>query len=129
MVARALDTTPASRRGRPVMADEELTLEERNVAVLRALYDIWNGARGTRFDHFFEALADDVRWRSLPRGAAGFEFTRCCYSRDYVLRYFEGMAADWELLFYEVDEFIAQADRVVVLSRCAFSHRRTGRTL
>jgi len=106
-----------------------MTAEERNIALLKPLYDIWNGTKGARFDHFLEIVAEDVRWQSLPRGGAGMEFTRCCYSRDDVLRYFTGLAEDWELLSYDVHEFIAQGERVVALSRCAFRHRRTGRTV
>lgn len=104
-----------------------MTPEERNVDLVKSLYDIWSGEKGARFDHIVEIVAEDVRWQSLPRGGAGLEFTRCCHSRDDVLRYFKELAADWELLSYDVHEFIAQGERVVALGRCAFRHRRTGK--
>lgn len=105
------------------------TPEDRNIALLKPLYDIWNGTKGARFDHFLDIVADDVRWQSLPRGGAGMEFTRCCATKDEVVAYFNGLARDWEMLSYDVHEYIAQGDRVVALSRCAFRHRRTGRTV
>lgn len=106
-----------------------MTPEQRNIALLQPLYDIWNSTKGARFDHLLDVVADDVRWQSLPRGGAGMEFTRCCHSREEVLRYFSGLTETWELLAYDVHEYIAQGDRVVALSRCAFRHRRTGRTV
>lgn len=104
-----------------------MTPEERNVALLRPLYEAWNATKGASFGSFLEILADDVDWRSLADGGVGMEFTRSCTTKEDVRRYFEGMGRDWEMLHYTVDDYVAQGDRVVALGRCGFRHRRTGR--
>ncbi|HEX4609481.1 MAG TPA: nuclear transport factor 2 family protein, partial [Urbifossiella sp.] len=42
-------------------------------------------------------------------------------------RYFAGLAAEWEMVRFTPTEFIAQGDRVVVLSDVAFCYRPTGK--
>jgi ketosteroid isomerase-like protein len=70
-------------------------------------------------------MSHGVRYRSLAGGAPGLEFSRDCANRDEVMRYFAGLAHDWEMIHYTVDELIAQGDRVVMLGSCGWKNRRT----
>lgn len=65
--------------------------------------------------------------QSLPDGAPGMDFTKTNRGKAQAADYFAGLAADWELVRFEPKEFIAQGDRVVVLSSVAFRHRGTGK--
>ncbi|MBJ2157319.1 nuclear transport factor 2 family protein [Variovorax sp. IB41] len=106
-----------------------MTEQEANVAALRKGYDLWNGSQAASAQHWMDMIDDDVRWRSLGDGAAGAEFTRECCSKDEVLRYFEQMGAQWTLISYDANEFIAQGDRVVMLGSCEWAHRQTGKAV
>ena len=97
-----------------------------NVSRLKEAYRLWHETKGASVPQWLDLLAEDVRFRSLSGGAPGMEFTRDCHSRADVERYYAEMAADWEMVHYTVDEFIAQDDRVVMLGSCAWRNRRTG---
>jgi len=100
-----------------------------NVIQLKEVYRLWNETKGQSVRQWLDLLADEVCFRSLAGGAPGMEFTRNCGCRTEVAQYFAMMAADWEMMHYTVEEFIAQGDRVVMLGSCAWRHRRTGRVV
>src|SRR5262249_18602389 len=56
-------------------------------------------------------------------------FTKENNGKAEVVRYFAGLAADWEMIHFTATEFIAQGDRVVVLSTMEFRHRTTGKVI
>ena len=103
--------------------------EAANVALVRAAYKEWHESRGASGQRWLELMSNGVRFRSLARGAEGMEFSRDCACREDVARYFAELARDWEMLHYTVDELIAQGDRVVMLGRCGWRSRRTGRVV
>ncbi len=43
--------------------------------------------------------------------------------------YFQGLGADWEMVYYNADEFVAQGDRVVMIGSCSWRHRATGNVI
>ncbi|RZL89683.1 MAG: nuclear transport factor 2 family protein [Variovorax sp.] len=101
--------------------------EQKNVEILRDGYQRWHESRADSAAYWMSLMADDIRWRSLGAGAAGAEFTRECCSKPEVQRYFEQLGAQWELISYTADEFVAQGDRVVMLGRAQWKHRTTGK--
>jgi ketosteroid isomerase-like protein len=98
-----------------------------NVGKLRQAYQLWHDTRGGSAQHWLDLMADDVRMRSLTAGTPEMAFTKANHGKDEAARYFAGLAADWEMVHFTPAEFIAQGDRVVVLSTCAFRHRQTGK--
>ena len=73
-------------------------------------------------------VADDVKMRSVADGAEKMEFSAPRDGKAALAGYFAALAADWELVYYKADEFLTDGDTVVVFGRCAFKHRRTGKT-
>ena len=47
--------------------------------------------------------------------------------RNALKEYFAGLARDWEMLEFVTEHFVAQDDRVVVLGRCAWKFKKTGK--
>ena len=105
--------------------------ESNNVALLEKGYALWHQSKADRegVACWVDLLSEDVQWRSLAAGAAGMEFTQACRSKDEVQRYFEDLGKDWEMVSYNVHEFIAQGDRVVMLGSCEWKHRSTGKIM
>lgn len=102
--------------------------EARNVAALKVIYELWNGSKGGSVADVFAILDDDIDWCSLGHGVQDLAFSEDCRGKDAVLRYFERLGGEWELLDCTVDEYVAQGDRVVVLGHVAFRSRQTGKT-
>ena len=103
--------------------------ENSNVAALKDAYRQWHETKGGSVAHWLALMADDVKFHSLADGAKAMEFTHASNCKDDVKRYFAGLTGDWEMIFYVIDEYIAQGDRVVALGRCSFKHRKTGKIL
>jgi ketosteroid isomerase-like protein len=76
---------------------------------------------------WLKVVADDVTIKSVGDGAPGLKFSAPRYGRVALAAYFADIAEDWEMIFYHADEFIEQGDRVVMLGRCRFRHKRTGK--
>ena len=104
-----------------------MSTPDENVAKLRHAYRQWHDTRGGSVQTWLDLMADDVRMRSGPEGKAGMDFTRPGAGKAAAEAYFAGLAADWEMIHFNADEFIAQGDRVVVLSLVAFRFRATGK--
>lgn len=104
--------------------------EASNVAVLTEAYRQWHDSRGQSVGHWMSICADDIQFGSLVRGGV----TPAAYMTEYSARselgrYFEGLARDWDMIEYKVDQFVAQGDRVVMLGRCAWRNRHTGKVV
>lgn len=95
----------------------------------KEVYRRWNESKGTDMQAWLDLLSEDVTFRSLAGGAPGMEFTQDCDTRADVVRYLDGLAADWQMVHYTPKEFIAEGDRVVMLGSCAWRHRKTGKLL
>ena len=103
--------------------------ESKNVETLKDAYQRWHDSKAGSVDHWLSLMTDDVNFRSLAEGAKTMEFTRTSSCKDDVKHYFAGLTADWEMIYYRIDEYIAQGDRVVALCHVSFKNRRTGKVL
>ena len=106
-----------------------MILENANVETLKEAYRLWHDTKAGSVDHWSNAMTDDVKFRSLAEGAKAMEFTRTSSCKDDVKQYFDGLTSDWEMIYYRIDEYIAQGDRVVALGHVSFKNKRTGKVL
>jgi hypothetical protein len=106
-----------------------MTATDADLAALKEAYRIWQETRGGRVDRWFELMGDKFRYGSLDGGAPGVEFTKGGTKRDEFAAYLQGLVGDWEMLNYQVYDFVRQRDRVVALCRTAWRNRRTGKAL
>ncbi|OZG70695.1 hypothetical protein BTA51_24165 [Hahella sp. CCB-MM4] len=102
-----------------------MSTEKNNVALLDEAYRYWNDNREKAFEKWMELMDDNVHFRSMAEGAPGMEFTKACTSKRELLDYFEVLANEWEMLYYKVDEFVAQDDRIVAIGNTGWVNRRT----
>lgn len=100
-----------------------------NVEVLKEAYRRWSESRGGSVDHWMGICAADIRFGSLAKGMQGAEYMTAYDSRDALGEYFAGLGRDWEMLEFVPEHFVAQGDRVVMLGRCAFRHRHSGKVV
>jgi uncharacterized protein len=102
--------------------------EAANVAILREAYRLWHETKGGSVEHFMSIIDPNVRFGSIARGAAPLTFATEYDNRATLKGYFEGLLANWTMVNYVVDEFIAQGDAVVMRGSCAWTNKETGKT-
>ena len=102
---------------------------ETNVALLKDAYQRWHDTKAGSVDHWLNLMTDDVQFRSLAAGAVEMQFTRPSCCKDDVKQYFAGLTNEWEMIYYRVDEYIAQSDRVIALGQVSFKNKKTGKIL
>ena len=94
---------------------------------LRDAYAAWSESKGTDYQ-WLELLADDVEMRSvlspdLPDDFAASPRRGKAGAQEYV----QTLARDWEMVDFEAQRFIDGGDDVVMVGRCAWRNRATGR--
>lgn len=103
------------------------SIEQRHVECLREVYRLWKDSKGADTKPWLELLGDTIDFRSLGATSPSIGFSRDGTSREDVMRYFEDLARDWEMVDYEVEHMVAERDRVAVLSHCSWRNRHTGK--
>jgi ketosteroid isomerase-like protein len=103
--------------------------EARNVELLKQAYSCWRDTRGQSCTQWIDICADRIAFGSLANGPPGANYMTAYQSRNDLQGYFDGLQRDWEMMEFEVDHFVAQSDRVVMLGRCAWKYRKTGKVV
>jgi ketosteroid isomerase-like protein len=106
-----------------------MTDEAQNVIVLKDAYDRWAESKGDSADHWTAIFADNIKFGSLAQGSYGAAYLTEYQSRDQLAQYFAGIKRDWEMIEYVTENFVAQGDRVVMLGRCSWRNRHTGKVV
>jgi len=97
-----------------------------NVAALDHLYRRWSESGGTCADEVLALLDEQVEMRSVLSDEMPSEIAGSHLSRDRAADYFAAIPRDWEMLYFDVYQFIADGDDVVMVGRCAWRNRATG---
>ena len=104
--------------------------EARNVEILKAAYRRWSESKGGSGDEWMKLCADNIAFGSLAQGnPPPARYLTAYSSRDALKEYFGGLTRDWEMLEYVPEHFVAQGDRVVMLGRCTWRFKKTGRVV
>jgi uncharacterized protein len=106
-----------------------MSQEETNVSLLKEAYKKWHDTKAGSAAHWLSLMTDDIQFRSLAAGAPRMEFTRTSTCKNDVKDYFTQLTSEWEMIRYDIDEYIAQGDRVVALGSCVYRNKKTGKIL
>jgi ketosteroid isomerase-like protein len=102
---------------------------DRNVAILREAYRKWSDTLGGSVDEWMKICSEKIEFGSLAQGPAGAKYLTEYGSRDALRAYFTGLENDWQMVEYAAEHFVAQGDRVVMLGRCAWRYKKTGKVV
>jgi ketosteroid isomerase-like protein len=103
--------------------------EDRNVAILKQAYGRWSETLGASADEWLAICSDKISFGSLAQGPEGARYMSEYNSRDALKEYFSGLERDWQMIEFATEHFIAQGDRVVMLGRCAWRFKKTGKVV
>ncbi len=101
--------------------------EADNVALLRDAYAAWAGTKGKDCECWMNLMAEDASLKSLAGGAPEMAFSAQRASKEEIRGYFEDLARDWDMVSFDMNDFIAQGDRVVIIGRVAWRNKATGK--
>lgn len=103
---------------------------ERNVEKLQKGYAAWSVSKGDAIDYWIDLLDPNIQWCSIvDESSPGMTFAADCRSKDAVRSYFNNLGAIWEMIFFSLDDMIAEDDRVVVMGHCKWRNRDTGKSV
>jgi ketosteroid isomerase-like protein len=97
-----------------------------NAAALERLYARWNESKGAAAGEVMELLDDQIEMRSVLTQDMPSELAGHRVSKQQAGEYFAALARDWEMIYFDAYQFIADGDDVVMIGRCAWRHRETG---
>ena len=104
--------------------------EARNVEMLKHAYQRWADTLGDSVDDWMQICSPDISFGSLAQGSAeGAKYMTAYRSRDTLKEYFAGLERDWQMMEFATEHFVAQGDRVVMLGRCAWRYKKTGKVV
>ena len=101
----------------------------KNVATLKDAYAQWTTSKGASAEHWMSIMADQVKFGSIAQGGHGAAYLTAYQSRSDLAHYFAGLLRDWEMIEFVPEHFVAQDDRVVMLGRCSWRFKRTGKVV
>lgn len=96
-----------------------------NLVRLQEAYAQWHGSQGANPQSWLDLCDDELRQTSL----AIYHDSESRVGKANFVAYLGLLAAEWDEISVEVDEFIGGGDRIVVLSRVTCRNRATGKIL
>jgi ketosteroid isomerase-like protein len=90
-------------------------------------YALWVESGGTRSDQWIDLLSDGIEMRSVLTPDLPDDLAACRRTISGALEYFQTVARDWEMVDFTVERFVDGGDDVVMVGRCAWRNRSTGR--
>ena len=103
--------------------------EARNVETLKRAYQRWSDTLGGSADEWLHICSDTITFGSIAQGPEGARYMTEYRSREALKEYFAGLERDWQMIEFATEHFVAQGDRVVMLGRCAFRYKKTGKVV
>ena len=100
-----------------------------NVAALERAYAHWSETKGGSADEVLALFDERVEMRSVLTPEVPSELAGSHVAKAEAAEYFAALARDWEMLYYDVYQFVADGEAgpdVVMIGRCAWRHRETG---
>jgi ketosteroid isomerase-like protein len=97
-----------------------------NVEALEHAYARWNETKGGSADEILALFDEQVEMRSVLSDALPSEIAGSHLSRARAADYFAGITREWEMIYFDVYQFIADGDDVVMVGRCAWRNRANG---
>jgi len=97
-----------------------------NVAALEQVYARWSETKGGCADEVLALFDERVEMRSVLGGELPSEIAGSHLSRDQAAGYFAALGRDWEMIYFDAYQFVADGDDVVMIGRCAWRNRETG---
>ena len=102
---------------------------EDNKRILREAYARWSASKGGSVGDWMALADNDITFGSLAEGAEVMPFTAPIHGKEVLRSYFDGLLANWTMIHYTVDEYVAEGNSVVAIGSTAWTNKQTGKTV
>jgi hypothetical protein len=102
-----------------------MTDSARNKAIVQGIYQSYTASQGAARDAIYDAMADDLSWRSMGPDTH-LHFCKDGTGKQAIENYFDRLYQDWEMLNFDVQDYVAEGAKVVVLSDVKFRNLKNG---
>lgn len=106
-----------------------MTAADDNVALLKEAYSQWSAQDSEGYDCWMAILAEEVSLGSLANGAPEMPFTAPRRSKAQVLDYLDELKRDWDMISFDMNDYIVEGDRVVAIGRVVWRNKATGKVV
>ena len=103
-----------------------MSIEDDHVALLKRAYEAWHDSKGAGGPSLDALFHKDLQFTSLANAAhEAVAFTAPVRGLQEYASYLDGLTRDWEMIFYRVDDYVAQGDRVVAIGSMSWKNKKT----
>ena len=102
-------------------------LEQRPAERLRDAYALWSESKGLASEQWHDIFGEELEMRSVLSPDLPDDLAAVRFSRTGAFEYFATLARDWEMISFDCDRFVDGGDDVVMVGRCAWRNRATGK--
>jgi ketosteroid isomerase-like protein len=96
--------------------------------LLRDAYALWHDSKGGSVDHWIGLVSENISFGSVAGGAVSTLPFATFYDARVALRgYFQLLLRDWEMIYFNAQEFVAHGEAVVMRGSTAWRNRNTGK--
>jgi len=99
---------------------------------LRAAYSTWNETKGEG-EHaknaWLDLLDDHARIVSMDEAASGMAFAQNRRSKAEAADYLMAILNEWKMVHFTPETFVHDGDKIAMFGRCAWTNRRTQKTM
>jgi ketosteroid isomerase-like protein len=114
---------------RSLLGDGTMSEQSDNVSILKRAYETWASKKAADIDCWASIIADEARLKSLADGAPAVTFTRQRIGKSEIISYLEDLTKDWQMIFYRIDEYVAERDRVVAIGSTSWKNKLTSKVM
>ena len=104
-------------------------MADSNLDNLRAAYRAWHDSKAGSGNVWLDLMSDDVDFRSSgspDHPALAFATHR--KTKQEVVGYFTALNREWLMQHFTTETYVGGGDLIAVFSRCAYTHKTTGKT-
>lgn len=106
-----------------------MTAADDNVAMLKEAYSQWSAQDVDGYDCWTTILAEEISLGSLANGSPEMPFTAPRRSKAQVLDYLDELKRDWDMISFDMNDYIVEGERVVAIGRVVWRNKATGKVV
>ena len=105
-----------------------MSIEETNRARLKEAWARWAESKGDPPSMWREYMSDDIQLFSLADGDSRIAFTQKRSGYAEIEEYLDGLVSNFSMNLWEINETVAEGDRVVGIGRTGWTAKATGKS-
>lgn len=103
-------------------------VQQQNAARLREAWTMWRDTRGSDLTMWKDYMSEDIKLFSLADGDKCLPFTSSRQGYAELHDYLERLTGTFSMDHWEIDETVAEGDRVIGIGSTGWTHKQSGKS-